>query len=538
MNEVENKLAASRTRLILDKPFLGALVLRLPLIEAQGNWCNTSATDARSIYYSAAYIEPLSLSQVQFVLAHEALHCGLSHFARREHRDLNRWNLACDYAVNQLLLEDGLELPPGALHDEVYKGLSAEEIYPLIEKNSDEKTMDQHLYDDQDEAGSEVESSDHSEQDQNNKQDTEQNNGQEKNRQPNSDSRQGSNNSSESQPRSDSNKQSGSKAQHQLSGINEKGQAPREADAALEKEASDSTKSQSEQSTSIQSDADQEEGLDQQSTDEQITAQDEGFGDEPVHESAQLANQHHGHRSKSNEDSDGHQTSDGSAEGKAATSRPPPLSAQEREQLNTQWQQRLVSAAQQATAAGKMKGSVARLVDRILRSSVPWRTLLARFLSGASRTDYSFTRPSQRRGGVAILPSLHSQQINVVIALDTSGSIEQDELTEFVTEVNAIKSLVNARITLLACDSLLDDNGPWLFEPWEQMVLPDSFSGNGGTDFNPVFDWVNNSEWPLDLIIYFTDALGRFPQQAPACETLWLVKGPAEVPWGQRIQLN
>jgi len=150
MNEIEKKLSAARTRLILDKPFLGALVLRLPLIESTGGWCKTSATDARSLYYNPSYIEPLSLSQVQFVLAHEALHCGLSHFARRNHRNINRWNLACDYAVNHMLAEDGLELPPGALLNEEYKNLSAEEIYPLIKKDTDEQTMDQHLYDGQD----------------------------------------------------------------------------------------------------------------------------------------------------------------------------------------------------------------------------------------------------------------------------------------------------------------------------------------------------------------------------------------------------
>ena len=84
--DVETKLSAARTRLILDKPFLGALVLRLPLVAANPNWCRTTGTDARALYYNADYIADLSLNQTQFVLAHEALHCALSHFARRQHR--------------------------------------------------------------------------------------------------------------------------------------------------------------------------------------------------------------------------------------------------------------------------------------------------------------------------------------------------------------------------------------------------------------------------------------------------------------------
>ena len=112
---VETKLASARTRLILDKPFLGALVLRLPMRAASDDWCPTTATDARTFYYNPSYIDALSLDETQFMLAHEALHCALSHFARRQHRIKHRWDLACDYAINPLLIDDGLRPPPNAL---------------------------------------------------------------------------------------------------------------------------------------------------------------------------------------------------------------------------------------------------------------------------------------------------------------------------------------------------------------------------------------------------------------------------------------
>lgn len=382
MDAIEQKLVAARTRLILDKPFLGALVLRLPIKEGDPKWCNTVATDARAFYFNPSYIAPLTLSQVQFVLAHEALHCGLSHFARREYRDQRRWDVACDHAVNQLLTEDGMTLTEGALYDKSYAGMSAEEIYPYIPRNTEEEPQDQHLYD-------------------------------------------GQNN-------------------------------------------------------------------------------DHSRGREDTH----------------------------------YRDRPPPLTAQERSELNTEWQQRLAGAAQQAIQAGKMTGSVARYVNRLLHSTVPWRSLLARFMSTTTRMDYNLMRPSQRREGDAIHPSLSSTQANVAIALDTSGSIDEEELNTFVTEVSAIKGLVNARITLMACDSQLDTDGPWIFEPWEPMSALKSVKGKGGTDFNPVFSWLNKQHTKPDLLVYFTDAVGRYPETRPAFETLWLVKGAAEVPWGQRIQLN
>ena len=146
-DEIATKLSAARTRLILERPFLGALVMHLPLQAVDAKVCDSVATDARALYYNPAYVERLSLAQTQFVLAHEALHCALGHFARRAHRVMQRWNIACDHAVNLLLLDEGLRPPPGILADAGYKGLSAEEIYPLIPEDSNAQTLDKHLFD-------------------------------------------------------------------------------------------------------------------------------------------------------------------------------------------------------------------------------------------------------------------------------------------------------------------------------------------------------------------------------------------------------
>ncbi len=153
MAEVRNKaaadkLAAARTRLILDKPFLGALVLRLPLVAA-GAWCRTTATDARKLYYNAQWIGDLSAAQVQFALAHEALHCALGHFARRGQRVQRKWDLACDLAVNPLLMDEGLTPPAEAQVLDLYRGMAAEEIYPCIDDSMDNDTLDEHAWDDQ-----------------------------------------------------------------------------------------------------------------------------------------------------------------------------------------------------------------------------------------------------------------------------------------------------------------------------------------------------------------------------------------------------
>ncbi|TNG00689.1 MAG: hypothetical protein EP297_03375 [Gammaproteobacteria bacterium] len=425
---IETKLSAARTRLILDKPFLGALVLRLPVIEA-GDWCKTTATDAKTFYYNKEYIEALTLDQTQFILAHEALHCALLHFARRQHREKHKWDLACDFAINPLLISDGLKPPANALIMKEYEGMTAEEIYPLIDDQLDQEPMDQHLFDPDDDSDSDgKDSGDHS-------------------------------------------------------------------------------------------------GLDEKKYRDQQSSSDSGSDQQ---RSGSTAGEGSGEQSQDNDSSSG--------QGKL---QPLPLNENEKAQLSVQWQQRLAGAAQTAMQAGKLGGSIARMVDHLLQPQLPWRMLLARYMTSIARDDYNFMRPSTRReSSGAVFPSLRSSQIDLLVLIDTSGSITDSEIDEFISEVNAIKGQIRARITLHACDSEISAEGPWTYEAWEEIELPENIHGGGGTDFCPAFDWISTRDRQPDLVVYFTDAQGRFPDREPGCPVIWLVKGKSQVPWGQRIQLN
>jgi len=265
--------------------------------------------------------------------------------------------------------------------------------------------------------------------------------------------------------------------------------------------------------------------------------------------------QKEGKQQKQKSDSEGQGQEDGGArqedssgsEGEGKGERPPdadgetepdPLTPQEIETLSTQWQQRMASAAQQAIQAGKLGGSMARMVDHLLQPKLPWRMLLARYMNMVARDDYTYARPSSRRGDPAVYPSLRSTQAEVVVALDISGSIGDKEIAEFISEIDAIKSQLRARVILLACDSNLATGAPWYYELWEEFTMPEKCQGGGGTSFIPVIEWAEEQDRAPDLIVYFTDAQGKFPDKEPAFPVLWLVKGKTPVPWGLRVQLN
>lgn len=425
-NNVETKLAAARTRLILDKPFLGALVLRLPMKQADASWCKSTATDAKTFFYNHDYINSMSVEQTQFILAHEALHCALSHFARRQHRIKHRWDLACDLAINPILINEGMQPIPDTLYDPQYAEMTAEEIYPTIDDLDDRETQDQHVYDEDDREQNE-----------------------------HNDSSQGD----------------------QENNDGDQGDEP---------------------------DKDKGTGGDTPQTDQN--------------------NQSNGNEAELDENLGG-------------TAQPPPLTEAEKESLSVQWQQRLAGAAQTAMQAGKMGDALARLVDHLLQPQLPWRMLLARYMTGIARDDYSFQRPSRREGS-AILPSLRSSQLDVTIVIDTSGSINDAEVSEFISEVDAIKGQMRARITLIACDDHVSENAPWNYEPWDTFEVPEDMMGGGATDFRPAFEFAEQQGKQPDLLIYFTDAEGEFPAYEPSFPVIWLVKGRAKSPWGQRVQLN
>lgn len=125
------RIRKARTALLLDHPFFGSLLFRLKSEECR--MIPTMATNGVVLRYNPAFVDTLNAATLAGVLAHEVMHPALQHHTRRFKRDPVRWNEACDYAINPLLLEAGLSLPGDVLVDPRFHGMSAEQIYNLRE---------------------------------------------------------------------------------------------------------------------------------------------------------------------------------------------------------------------------------------------------------------------------------------------------------------------------------------------------------------------------------------------------------------------
>ena len=126
------RIQKARTTLLLDHPFFGTLLFRLGAMSC--STIATMATDGVSLYFNPQFVETLSAAEIAGTLAHEVMHPALQHHTRRGGRNPRRWNMACDYAINPMLLDAGLTLPKDVLLDNRFRGMSAERIYNLLEE--------------------------------------------------------------------------------------------------------------------------------------------------------------------------------------------------------------------------------------------------------------------------------------------------------------------------------------------------------------------------------------------------------------------
>lgn len=198
-----------------------------------------------------------------------------------------------------------------------------------------------------------------------------------------------------------------------------------------------------------------------------------------------------------------------------------------------EWQGRVISAAQQQE--NKMKGELpaglARAIGKLTKPQKNWRQLLAEFVQ-FELFDYAFSPPDKRLygmedyyGDMIILPD-YSEETSVIkeliFAIDTSGSIGDNEYNAFISEGVGLLNQFSNNVTgkVLYCDAsvqaIYDLNDIHKSKP----------KGGGGTSFVPVFNWIEKYQQDNGLevcgLVYLTDCYGDYPKQKPIYPVLWV----------------
>ena len=155
--EVLDRIITARVGLLLRHPFFGNMATRLK-IEAADEWLMTAAVDGRKLYFNTQFFNAMDNKEVEFVIAHEILHMVYDHLGRRDDRNPMLYNIAADYIVNNLLVDDRIGKKPKIVdcyQDFKYRGWTSEAVYDDLfkqaQKNGQEfmdqlgELLDEHL---------------------------------------------------------------------------------------------------------------------------------------------------------------------------------------------------------------------------------------------------------------------------------------------------------------------------------------------------------------------------------------------------------
>lgn len=199
---------------------------------------------------------------------------------------------------------------------------------------------------------------------------------------------------------------------------------------------------------------------------------------------------------------------------------------EEREEATREWRTLTVKAYQAAKLQGFGHGYMQRLIDQILNPRLPWRALLSDFVADFARDDYSWEKldPTYLQSNI-LMPSLYNLSLSGVVAVDTSGSISQEEAEEFIGEVAGITSAFpGSELVVIFCDDAVHNEQR--IRGMGELDLEEGFrEGGGGTSFDPVFKKVQEEGLSPNFLVYLTDGYpnGSWPKEDPGYSCLWVV---------------
>jgi predicted metal-dependent peptidase len=206
-----------------------------------------------------------------------------------------------------------------------------------------------------------------------------------------------------------------------------------------------------------------------------------------------------------------------------------------------QWRTRVISAAQQISRRrGTLPDYLKRIIKDIYEPELNWKQILQQFVLLHFGGERRWLPPNKRYAYRKLfLPSGKNSFLSIVVAIDTSGSTIS-ELPYFLSELKGIvSSFSRYEITLLECDTEIKKVTK--YNEWQPLDYNNfEFTGFGGTDFRPVFEYINiNMEKPK-LLVFLTDGAGEAPGTPPDYPVLWVITGDGHAPvnWGWKTFLK
>ena len=234
-------------------------------------------------------------------------------------------------------------------------------------------------------------------------------------------------------------------------------------------------------------------------------------------------------------DGDGDQEGEGSGR--------PKLSAEEKQAIKDEIKEAMLAAASTVDGAGNLPAGVKRLIQQLTEPQMNWREILRMNLESTIKADYTWMRASRKGWHMdAVMPGQKpDEMIDIAVMLDASGSISQDMLRDFLSEIQGIMdSFPSYKIHVVTFDTECYNPAQYDSDNLDSMIDYE-VKGGGGTDFDCIFTYLKAEEITPRRLIVFTDGypFGSWGD-AEYCDTTWILHGTTTIvpPWGTHAYYN
>ena len=206
----------------------------------------------------------------------------------------------------------------------------------------------------------------------------------------------------------------------------------------------------------------------------------------------------------------------------------PALSEKDLAEIKDELREALLAAAKNSGSPGELPLGVQRIIQQITAPKLNWRELLRLQIESTIKNDYTWARPNRKAWHInAILPGLkYDEMIDIVVAVDMSGSVGEEQARDFLSEVKGItEEYSNFNIHIFCFDTEVYNPQQFSGDNLDD-VAEYEFAGGGGTDFDSIFKYLKDEQIIPQLLLVFTDGYPFGTWGDPNyCETLWIIHG-------------
>lgn len=203
------------------------------------------------------------------------------------------------------------------------------------------------------------------------------------------------------------------------------------------------------------------------------------------------------------------------------------LSEEEKKALRDEWREATIQAAKNA-GAGNVPGDINRIVNDITAPVMDIKDLLRIQFSGSVKSDYTWMRPNRKAWHTgAVMPGqLPGEELDIVVALDASGSINDGMLMDFLGMVQgSLDQFTSYKVRVITFSTYVSAEDTFTGDDGRSMGEYE-IGGSGGTEFGCVWQWMKDNEIQPHQLVMFTDGYPYGTWGDPDyCDTLFVVHG-------------